>query len=369
MPTLQMPSDGGLLPPQNRFRSLHFEFTNQCNLRCRHCYNIDYIKSGGEDLSTEEVKEVIDRALAAGCNSIGFSGGEPFMRPDILELLEYCGHRRPIHVLTNGILLDEEMIEKIDRLDLVIEFRISVDGLASHRKLRGRPVAIVLENIRNLLRHDHVVSVSTMVTQFNIPELNTMYDVMRDIKVDRWRLDFIYLAGNAARFNIGYDKAGPLLEELERLVDRYIDERPAFAFDINRVFRSAFLDSYEPFKYSPDTRPCSYQGSLTVRPDGGVSFCPSLGVVFGNILKQSIEEIAASEEWRRFDDIRVRDLSDKCASCRLVEYCGGGCRADGFYETGDLYDISDLTCVLIDFYVTRMIPKIQAVRSARSIGA
>lgn len=142
-------------------------------------------------------------------------------------------------------------------------------------------------------------------------------------------------------------------------------EHKAILFDINKMFRSAFLDHYEPFSYDLDTRPCSYQGSLTIRPNGDVSFCPSMGPTFGNILTQSPEEIADSEAWRSFDGLRVRDLAEKCQECPYLSWCGGGCRADGYYETGDMRGISELTCVLIEYFVESVRPKIEAARAAR----
>lgn len=344
---------------KNRFLALHFEMTNKCNLRCKHCYNIDYLNSCNDDLTTEQVKKIIDKSIGLGCSDIGFSGGEPFMRKDILELLEYS-KKYPIHILTNGLLLDKEMIKKLNSIeDLVIEFRISLDGLEKHKILRNVDYKKVLNNVKALLDNDYVVTINTMITNYNLDELMTMYELFKDIGIDRWRIDFIFNSGNAVLNELRYENKRKLLNAVKKLIKKYIKERPDFILDINKVFRSSFLDGYEQIYYDLNSKPCEYQGSLTVRPNGNISFCPSLNKTYGNILKDSIEDIVNSDGWREFSNIKVKDLDKKCLECKYMKYCGGGCRADGFYETGSLYGISTFTCDLVEFYVEEILPLIE----------
>lgn len=340
----------------NRFLALHFELTNRCNLRCKHCYNIKYIESDEDELSTEDVKNIISKAEEIGCKDIGFSGGEPFMRSDFIEILEYS-KKYPIHVLTNGVLLNHEMIEKINSIDnLLIEFRISLDGLKSHKILRNIDYKVVLQNIKELLNNGYVVTVNTMITNDNIYELKEMYNLFKDIGIDRWRLDFIFNAGNASINNLNYIGDDKFFGTLRELIKTYIDERPKFEMDINKIFRSAFLNNFKAMKYTLDTKPCEYQGSLTVRPNGMVSFCPSLEHTYGNLLKDGIDNIVSSREWENFSNLKVSDLSEECINCKYLEFCGGGCRADAYYETGDIYGVCKFTCKLVKFYVDEVIP-------------
>lgn len=343
----------------NRFLALHFELTNNCNLRCKHCYNIKYLESNNNELSTDEIKKIISEAEKIGCRDMGFSGGEPFMREDFLEILEYS-KRYPIHVLTNGLLLNKEMIEKINNIkDLLIEFRISIDGLDSHKKLRGVEYALVLNNVKELLKNGYVVTINTMITNDNIYELKKMYELFKDIKIDRWRLDFIFNAGNASVNNINYVGDEKFFGNIKELIETYIKERPGFEMDINKIFRSAFLNNFKSIRYNLDTKPCEYQGSLTIRPNGNVSFCPSMEHTYGNLLKDGIEHIVNTEKWKSFSNIKVKDLPSKCINCKYLDYCGGGCRADGYYATGDICGVCEFTCKLVKFYVEEIIPMLE----------
>lgn len=348
---------------ESRFLALHFEMTNKCNLRCKHCYNIKYLESGQKDLTTDEIKSVIDKSIELGVKDIGFSGGEPFMREDIYELLEYS-KKYPIHILSNGVLINEDVINKLNNIDnLVLELRISLDGFSKHEKLREYNFKKVLYNIELLLQNNYVVTVNTMITDDNLEQLLDMYEYFKKINVDRWRLDFIFNAGNAMKNRICYGEGAKLFSVLNELINRYCDERPEMELDINKVFRSQFLENAMPIQYDIDTHPCGYQGSLTVRPNGDVSFCPSMESVYGNIFESSIDEIVASKEWQEFSNIKVQDLPVKCTKCKYMRFCGGGCRADAYYSTGDILGISDFTCELIKFFVEEVMPKIQRYRN------
>ncbi len=100
------------------FPALHYylEVTRRCNLRCQMCQYIKWLRtaSGAEqkegELSTEEWKQVIDQT--GRFSLLTFTGGEPWVRSDFLELLEYACARRVTHCISNGVLLNEERAQQ-----------------------------------------------------------------------------------------------------------------------------------------------------------------------------------------------------------------------------------------------------------------
>lgn len=337
---------------KKRFNALHFEITNVCNLRCKHCYNIKYLESCNKDLSFDEVKIIIDKALLAGCTDFGISGGEPFMREDILDVLNYVkGY--PVHILSNGLLISDEIIEKLN--DHLIEYRISLDGIKSHNLIRGVDSKLVIDRLKALVEAENVVTVNTMITNYNLNELSDMYELMKQLKVDRWRLDFIFDSGNANSNHMVYEDIDTLLKNLKEIIVKYINERPDFELDVNKIFRSSMLEGAKNLIYNLDSYPCEYQGSLTVRPTGDVSFCPSLDIVYGNILVEDLDDIVQKKAWREFETIRVKDI-ERCVACKYMPFCGGGCRADAYYEQGAFFEVSSLTCELVKFAVEEIQP-------------
>jgi MoaA/NifB/PqqE/SkfB family radical SAM enzyme len=89
-----------------------FSVTNKCNLHCKGCYSWALHKSKGAELSTEELDGVFAEARALGILFFVLAGGEPFVRPDIIDVTS----RYPeiiFLVFTNGLLIDSEMIAQI----------------------------------------------------------------------------------------------------------------------------------------------------------------------------------------------------------------------------------------------------------------
>ena len=87
--------------------------TNQCNLKCSHCYQ-DAGNQKDAELTTAEGKKLIDEIARAGFKIMIFSGGEPLMRPDIYELVAYAASKglRPVFG-TNGTLITKEVAQKL----------------------------------------------------------------------------------------------------------------------------------------------------------------------------------------------------------------------------------------------------------------
>jgi len=96
-----------------------FELTYRCNFKCRHCYvPPSYIKKYRKrELNTKEVFSILDQLRGMGCFYLGFTGGELFLRPDIIDILEYskkCGFE--VIIYTNGSLIDKKMTEALSRI-------------------------------------------------------------------------------------------------------------------------------------------------------------------------------------------------------------------------------------------------------------
>lgn len=326
---------------KSRFSRLHFEITGLCNLKCKHCYNAKYLQQNRE-LSTLEVKQILNKAKRIGCKTFAFSGGEPLCRKDIVEIIKYAGD--PIIILTNGYVLTNKLLNQISGINKTIEFRISWDGYNGHRFIRNRPWEPVLKNIEKLVRFGFIVSVNSSLIKQNMNELERMYKTIKNLRVDRWRIDIPYLRGNflknASEMAVNLEKVFP---KIQKLVKRYLKEKPKFELDIIQAFRSRLLKQGSFFTFSKDSHPCAYRRVLAVRPDGGMSYCATWDKIFGYLLNEEIKEITQKKDWKEFEKIRIKNLKS-CAECRYLVICGGGCRARALYSTGDILAPDPLAC-------------------------
>jgi len=162
------------VPPDFHLRRpliVWFEVTRACDLRCTHCY-IDAGKKRANELSTREVFAALDDLAALGAFSLVLAGGEPYLRRDFPEILEYAASLGfVIAIVTNGSLLTPELARRIpkDRCRVTL----SVDGIDAHHRIRGgRSTFALMKERLAMLRVEGVPhSVSTVISKANIAEL------------------------------------------------------------------------------------------------------------------------------------------------------------------------------------------------------
>lgn len=121
---------------------VYFSLTNRCNLSCQMC-EISRNPSRKEDeLSTAQIKDIILQIKDMGIRHVIFSGGEPLLREDLLEIVEFATAQglAMVDIITNGALLDDSIIEKLIRAR-VNHITISLDGMGEVNDLiRGSGV-------------------------------------------------------------------------------------------------------------------------------------------------------------------------------------------------------------------------------------
>ena len=158
--------------------------TNQCNLKCVHCYQ-DAEEATERELTTDEAKKMIDEIARAGFKIMIFSGGEPLLRPDIYELVAHAASRglRPVFG-SNGTLITDEVACRLKEAGAAA-MGISVDSLdaAKHDKFRGLPNAhaLTLTGIEACKRAGLPFQLHTTVVDWNRDEVCAITDFAEEI--------------------------------------------------------------------------------------------------------------------------------------------------------------------------------------------
>ena len=116
-----------------------WEITHRCNLKCSHCY-IDP-NANKKELNTDEVYSILDKLADAGCLWLLFTGGEPFMRKDFLEIYTYAKKKGfIITIFTNGTLIDEKAVIHLKRYrPFSIEITLYGATKQTYEKITGVP--------------------------------------------------------------------------------------------------------------------------------------------------------------------------------------------------------------------------------------
>ena len=169
-----------------RFSNVDIDFTQKCNLRCKHCY-AEAGPEAPDELTTAELKDLVDQLAAMKTLSVTVgSGGEGMLRPDLLEVLAYVRARGMLAFLvTNGLLLTPEVAQRLKDLRVVVS--VSLDGATpeSHNALRGHPQAFdgALGAIRLLRRTGAVTAMNLTLNKLNYHEMPRFLELVRSLGV------------------------------------------------------------------------------------------------------------------------------------------------------------------------------------------
>jgi radical SAM protein with 4Fe4S-binding SPASM domain len=165
-----------------------WNITRACNLKCVHCYNDSGSSRADDELSTQQAKEVLRDLAQFGVPSVLFSGGEPLMRQDLFELLEYAGELGLRTVIsTNGTLIAAEVAKKIAMCG-VSYVGISLDGIGPvNDKFRGVEGAFerAVRGIKNCRDAGARIGLRLTLTQRNVQDLQALFGFFEGEGIER----------------------------------------------------------------------------------------------------------------------------------------------------------------------------------------
>jgi len=225
-----------LRPPEVRFRfldALWIQVTGtRCNIACRHCFiacgpKTDQIPM----MSAGEVECALDEGRSLGMRQVYFTGGEPFLHPELRRLVRSALQLAPLTIVTNGLLVDDAavamVLEESERTRYSFDLRVSLDGTtaAQNDRVRGRGTfERVVEALQRLGRAglSPVVAVVEHEGIVRAQARDRFLQFVRDLGIARPRVKFLPLfrSGREVRRTHGYHDMGvlasaPLLPEVE----------------------------------------------------------------------------------------------------------------------------------------------------------
>lgn len=338
-----------------------WNITWRCNLNCLHCYVPTNIGNSVE-LHTEDVFQVISELVDMKIPLLILSGGEPLLRPDILDIIKFaseCGLR--VGLSTNGTLINRNMVRRLAEAG-VAYIGISLDGASryTHDYIRGVKGAYerALNGIRNCLKYNIKTGIRTIISKRTINEIPQIIDIATRLGVSRLCFYHIVPTGRGKEYiseNISNEERVKLIAFLCEVASLYD------ATEILTVCNPA--DGVYVYKYAAErdeelskiiykllkaSGGCSAGTKICcIGPDGSVYPCQFMNEYpVGNILKSSLKEI-----WSDDNDLLkpIRDrrlLKGMCGKCEYRDICGG-CRVRAYYYNGS-YLAFDPGCYVYD---------------------
>ncbi len=314
---------------------IQWHLTERCNLQCKHCY-----QTGGksEELSLEEIRVVLDEIIdmlevweemyeLEFSPSMNVTGGEPFLRQDLFEILEEMSLAGfAISLLTNGTLIDTEKAEQLARFG-INRVQVSIEGPeAIHDSIRGKgSFAASCKGVKHLVEAGLRVTLNATLSEINAEKFQDMIAIAQTLGVQR--LGFSRLVPSGRGLNLVNRMINP-----KRIKEIY---ESIFGLDTGSLEIVTGDPVASQMRQGPgpvdDCGPIATGGcaagvsGLTILPDGTVIPCRRLDVPLGTVRTDSLREIWANSEILE----QLRDRSQykgRCGKCERWAICRG-CRA------------------------------------------
>ena len=340
--------------------------TRRCNLACRHCYS-DSTSARYDELSHEEAGEFIADIARFGSPALLLSGGEPFMRPDLMELMQEARDRGlAVTISSNGTMVSPARARAVAAAG-VRYVGISVDGTpADHDAFRGRRGAYrrALAGIAALKEQGVRVGVRVTLTATAIAALPDIFALVEREGIDRVCFYHLVPAGRGvAQEAVDTTWARAAVESIfgwaEGLVER---DAPVEVLTVDNYADGPALylrqEGRDPATAERIRESLSWNGGARNASGTGLAAVDWLGRVkpdqfWGGPPVGSVRERPLSQIWtdppERLRRLRRRsdNLRGRCADCRFRPMCGGGL-ASRALASGRGLEGSDPGCHLTD---------------------
>jgi radical SAM protein with 4Fe4S-binding SPASM domain len=363
-----------------------WNITRACNLKCLHCYENAGVK-GSDELTTDQALRGIDILADAGVLILAFSGGEPTIRPDIIQLVKRSSDRGMFTAIATNAVLFSSRKRVREFIEAGLKFaQISLDGLnpETHDRFRGVRGTFekTVQGIKNCVGEGLFVEMATTATRYNLKEIPEMIDFAAKLGVNWFMLYNFVPTGRGAEIiesdltpderegvlrtcwnrmkmsDINVLSTAPQFARIAQEIEAHLvltGDAAAVASGMNEegatVIPTHFYNPQLPgqLKQLADFIGGCGAGRfyMSLEPNGDMYPCVFFphedAVKVGNLFKDNFEDV-----WRNsklFWKIREKEkLAEKCGGCQYRYTCGG-CRARAYNYFGDIL-APDPGCVL-----------------------
>jgi heme b synthase len=319
---------------ESQLRMIAWELTRNCNLNCIHCRAAASKGPHEGELTLPECKQVIDQIAGFASPMIILTGGEPLLRDDIFDIIEYGNAKRLRLVMAiNGTLLTEEkaFLMKEGGIKRV---SLSLDGknAKTHDAFRG-----VIGSFNSVMRAADTLNsvglpfqINTTVTRHNVEDLLDIYSLVKAIGAVAWHVFLLVPVGR------GKGLKGKELntEAYENVLNWLYDIESKHEIEMKVTCAPHYYRIVQEKGDTPKSAGCLAGKSFMFISHKGIAQpCGYLEIPSGDVKKDGVQRVW--EESPTFN--QLRDLSSykgKCGGCRYLKICSG-CRARAYELHGD----------------------------------
>jgi 12,18-didecarboxysiroheme deacetylase len=346
-----------------------WNMTRTCNLNCVHCYSQSKNLQYNNELTLEQGKAFIDDISAFGSPVMLFSGGEPLMHPNFLDLCFYAKSKGMRAVIsTNGTLITRELAKELKKVGLSY-VGISLDGLESvHDRFRGKKGAFreAIDGINYAKEAGIKVGLRFTINKRNAAEIPGIFKLMEEENIPRVCFYHLVYAGRGTKLM----EEDLTHEETRQTVDTILElTKEIYSKDNQKEVLTVDNHADGPYIYLKLLKEGKKEEAENVmsllKMNGGNSSGVGIGCVswdgevyadqfwrhysFGNVKERRFSEIwtDTSEPLMKKLKNKKEYVKGKCKDCKWLDICNGNFRVRSEAKEDDLW-APDPACYLTD---------------------
>lgn len=300
-----------------------WDITTKCNLKCKYCYSSSGFIDPNE-LTTNEVKNIIYQLNDLGIFYIFFLGGEPLLKKDFFDIIRLCDDLGiTTMITTNGTLVTDDVARKLYKLNVGI-IRISMDSCNEkiHNKMRGTEFSYkaCLNALKNLSKFPFFnIGISTTISPINRFGIKRLVNIAKKYKCNHIQINPVTAIGRAGDGKSSLNerqvlKLSKILTSLNKKEKNIIVDAPEGVIKkINEI------KVYEE-GCNADIMGCTAGvNCLVIQADGKLGYCVLYRHILGDLKIESFENL-----WTNIQ--KSLQKSEKCVRCKYKEVCYGPCK-------------------------------------------
>ncbi|MBD3296949.1 MAG: radical SAM protein [Candidatus Omnitrophica bacterium] len=334
--------------------------TGRCNLRCKHCNTAD-TWSVKNEMSYKEIISVLDQLKELKIFNLNLFGGEPFYYPGIKDILRVLNdYPFRLDILTNGTLIDDELVEVLKEQRCLANIQVSLDGARAetHDWQRGKGAFDkTVAGIERLAASGLPFSVKAVINSRNYREIRPMAELAMQLGLEAMDFGDAVACGKAALYSSDMKFEANTHKAIMKEVLALKKELPRFGVGGTLGQKLQMLDEFYGKGPGGGSRgtysrcPAGWN-MLSIRSDGGVVPCSAFWtLICGNARANKLLDIW--EGSNVLEDIRALagepliERHPRCEGCDYLSFCNGGCRASAYYSAGeDLRGLDPANCMV-----------------------
>ena len=373
---------------ENRFmESAQWSVTGRCNCKCKHCYLSAADGRYGE-LSHDDVMKITEELGNAGVLSCSITGGEPLVRSDFWEIVDALSERGVYisHIYSNGLLVNEGLLERFKQRGLYPEFNMSFDGVGYHDWLRGiNGAEKAVRHAFELCRDNGFPTGAEMcLWKENAHTLRESINYLASLGCRSLKTNPVsdtgawHEGGYAGKHGLSDDET---FEIYLNYLEDYYNDLPNMHLMLGGFFAA---DGREPDVYSipvvhvsknpENTCMCAHaRTSMYISAEGRALTCMPIAnddefqADYPLIQELGLKNCLTESKYMELINTRsgtVLEHNEKCRNCEYRKLCLGGCRAIGLLcHPGDILAPDESTCRLFrNGWLQKLEEKIAALR-------